>query len=281
VRRIAAAVVVLLSSACAFAAAATTSTAAPLAFLALDCKQDVYALHGQPIQLSRLAVSGYVGDAIRATAKSLPAVNALAGATAFNLGSPIQVGTVGDGTAVTGKAIADAVVPAAASLPQFAANKDAGLTALRDAVTKSCGMTVHPLDGAQDDSGDDQGTTDQEQAGSGAAGEGYKNPDQLWLYTPEKLAGRTPLRDYGDIPAAAPGAWSPSPSSRYGSEVPGYTPQFGFVGTHDDQGLRTAGNAEALPITQTDGIGLPVLLAVLALSVVTGTLVRTWVLRRA
>jgi hypothetical protein len=280
VRRIAAALVVLLSSACAFAAAAATSTAAPLAYLALDCKQDVYALRGQPVQLSRLAVSGFVGDAIQATAKSLPAVNALAGATAFNLGLTIQVGTVGDDPTITGKAIADAVVPVAASLPQFAPNKDAGLTALRDAVTKNCGMTIHPLDGAQDDS-DEQGTTGQEQPGSGAAGDGYKNPDQLWLYTPEKLTGRTPLRDYGDIPAAAPGAWSPSPSSRYGSEVPGYTPQFGFVGTHDDQGLRTAGNAEALPITQTDGIGLPVLLAVLALSVVTGTLVRTWVLRRA
>ena len=279
-RRIAAALVALLASACAFAAAASTSTAAPLAYLALNCKQDVRAMHGQPIQLSRLAVSGFVGDAIQATAKSLPTVNALAGSTAFNLGPALAVGTVGDQPVITGAAIADVVVPAAASLPQFASNKDAGLAALRKAVTENCGMTIHPLDAGGDDA-DDQGSGATETPGTGVASAGYKNPDQLWLYTPERLAGRTPLRDYGGIPAATPGVWSPSPSARYGSGVPGYTPQFGFAGTHDDQGLRTAGNAEVLPVSHPDGIGLPVLLAVLALSVVTGTLVRTWVLRRA
>ena len=279
-RRIAAALVAVLASACAFVGAASMSTAAPLAYLAINCKQDVHASPGQPVQLSRLAVSGFVGDAIQATAKSLPAVNALAGATAFNLGLPLTVGTVGDDPAITGKAIADVVVPAAASLPQFASDKDAGLAALRKAVTENCGMAINPQAGSDD--ADDQGSTGTaDTPGSGVAGDGYKNPDQLWLYTPEKLTGRTPLRDYGDIPAVAPGAWSPSPSSRYGSQVPGYTPQFGFVGNHDDQGMRTAGNAEVLPVTHTDGIGLPVLLAVLALSVVTGTLVRTWVLRRA
>lgn len=278
-RHIAAALVGLLASACAFAAAASTSSAAPLPYLAINCKQDVHADKGRPVQLSRLAVSGFVGDAVQATAKSLPGVNALAASTAFILGLPVQVGTVGDDPEITGKAIADAVVPAAASLPQFASNKDAGLAALRKAVTENCGMAVNPQAG-QDDA-DGPGATGTNAPGSGVASDGYKNPDQLWLYTPEKLTGRAPPRDYGGIPAATPGAWSPSPSARYGSEVPGYTPQFGLVGAHDDQGLRTAGNAEALPVTHTDGIGLPVLLAVLALSVVTGTLVRTWVLRRA
>ncbi|TDQ05220.1 hypothetical protein [Labedaea rhizosphaerae] len=280
-RRIAAALVGLLASACALAGAATTSAAAPLAYLALNCKQDVHAANGRPVQLSRLAVSGFVGDAIQATAKSLPTVNALAGSTAFNLGPALPVGTVGDDPVITGKAIADVVVPAAASLPQFASNKDAGLAALRKIVTDNCGMAINPTEAGQDGAGD-QGPGDATgNPGTGVAGAGYKNPDQLWLYTPEKLTGRTPLRDYSGIPAAAPGAWSPSPSARYGSAVPGYTPQFGLVGAHDDQGLRTAGNAEVLPVSHPDGIGLPVLLAVLALSVVTGTLVRTWVLRRA
>lgn len=279
-RRIAAILVALLGSACALAGAAGTSAAAPLPYLTTNCKQDVYALHGQKIVLSRLAVSNFVGDAIKATAKTLPAVNALAGSTAFNLGLALDVGAVGDKPAITGAAIADAVVPAAASLPQFASNKAAGLAALRTAVTENCGMTVHPQDGSQDDA-DDQDSTSTPTPGSGVAGDGYQNPDQLWLYTPEKLAGRAAPHDYGGIPAVTPGAWSPSPDARYGGQVPGYTPQFGLVGAHDDQGLRTAGNAEALPIGRSDGVGLPVLLAVLALSVVTGTLVRTWVLRRA
>lgn len=286
-RRTAAALVTLLVSACALAAAASTSAAAPLPFLAIDCKQDVSALQGQPIVLSRLAVSGQVGDAIKATAKTLPAANGLAGATAFNLGLPLAVGTVGGhDSAVPGAAIADAVVTAAASLPQFASNKDAGLAALREAVTQSCGMTVHPLGSATDDDSD-TGTTattgptgpDDPSAVTPAAG--YRNPDQLWLYTPAILTGRAPQRDYGDLPAAAPGAWSPSPALRYGDGVPGYTPQFGLIGARDDTAMRTAGDAQALPLTSSGDIGLPVLLAVLALSVVTGTLVRTWVLRRA
>ncbi len=64
--------------------------------------------------------------------------------------------------------------------------------------------------------------------------------------------------------------------------MPGYTPQFGILGTDNPgDGVQAAGRAEALTPPEGQKIALPVLLAVLALSVVTAALVRTWVLRRA
>lgn len=106
-----------------------------------------------------------------------------------------------------------------------------------------------------------------------------------WSLYPEGLAGlaRSPLDFYGSIPFAEPGLFAPSPGVRYGGSVPGYSPQFGILGTDDptDDGVQAAGRAEALDPPQGQRIELPVLLAVLALSMVTAALVRTWVLRRA
>ncbi|MBB5960553.1 hypothetical protein FHS29_007181 [Saccharothrix tamanrassetensis] len=94
--------------------------------------------------------------------------------------------------------------------------------------------------------------------------------------------GRVPLFSYGSLPFAMPGQFSPSPGVRYGGGVPGYRPGYGLPGT-DTDGVQTAGRAQALPGTGRvgGGVAAPVLLAVLALSCVTGALVRTWVLRRA
>ena len=92
--------------------------------------------------------------------------------------------------------------------------------------------------------------------------------------------GRVPLFGYGSLPFAMPGVYSPSPGVRYGGQIPGYTPGFGLPG-QDPNGVQTAGRAQALPGSgRMGGIAAPVLLAVLALSCVTGALVRTWVLRR-
>lgn len=97
----------------------------------------------------------------------------------------------------------------------------------------------------------------------------------------------SPLQRYAGIPFASAGLFSPSPGVRYGGEVSGYTPGYGVLDNNansDNDGIQTAGNAEALGGnglgTGTGGIGLPMLLAVLALSGVTAALVRTWVLRR-
>ncbi|WP_328645495.1 hypothetical protein OHS58_36880 [Amycolatopsis sp. NBC_00348] len=100
-------------------------------------------------------------------------------------------------------------------------------------------------------------------------------------------SGYAPMRDYGGIPFATAGLFTPSPAIRYGSQIPGYAPQYGLTGPNDaaagNSGIQTAGRAEALPSAQdgfTNGSNLPLLIAVLALSGVSAGLVRTWVLRR-
>ncbi|MEV4143278.1 hypothetical protein AB0J40_06385 [Amycolatopsis sp. NPDC049691] len=99
--------------------------------------------------------------------------------------------------------------------------------------------------------------------------------------------GYAPMRDYSGIPFATAGLFTPSPALRYGSQIPGYAPQYGLTGPDQsaagNSGVQTAGRAEALPSASdgfTDGSNLPLLIAVLALSGVSAGLVRTWVLRR-
>lgn len=99
--------------------------------------------------------------------------------------------------------------------------------------------------------------------------------------------GYAPMRDYSGIPFATAGLFTPSPALRYGSQIPGYAPQYGLTGPDGtgsgNSGVQTAGQAQALPSASngfTDGSNLPLLIAVLALSGVSAGLVRTWVLRR-
>ncbi|MEU5258504.1 hypothetical protein [Amycolatopsis sp. NPDC021455] len=99
--------------------------------------------------------------------------------------------------------------------------------------------------------------------------------------------GYAPMRDYSGIPFATAGLFTPSPAIRYGSQIPGYAPQYGLTGPEgasgDNSGVQTAGRAEALPSGSDgfpNGSNLPLLIAVLALSGVSAGLVRTWVLRR-
>lgn len=90
-----------------------------------------------------------------------------------------------------------------------------------------------------------------------------------------------PLSDFSAMPYGIGfrfGAWS-APAFRYGRDVPGYSPRFGILPEADDD-LTRAGTVRALPILG-GRVALPVLLAVLMLGAVSGTLVRTWVLRRA
>jgi hypothetical protein len=99
--------------------------------------------------------------------------------------------------------------------------------------------------------------------------------------------GYAPMRDYSNIPMVNAGLYSPSPGVRYGGQLPGYAPQFGILGQDGtksgNSGIQNAGRAVALPSGGTgisDGVGMPVLVAVLLLSGVSAGLVRTWVLRR-
>lgn len=100
----------------------------------------------------------------------------------------------------------------------------------------------------------------------------------------------SPLARYAGIPFASAGLFDPAPGVRYGGNVPGYAPTSGRLGQHgsgegaDPDGVQTAGHAEALSSGPAgplgNGVGLPMLLAVLLLAGVTAALVRTWVLRR-
>ncbi|WP_033291406.1 hypothetical protein [Amycolatopsis jejuensis] len=99
--------------------------------------------------------------------------------------------------------------------------------------------------------------------------------------------GYAPMRDYSGIPMAMAGLFSPSPALRYGSQIPGYAPQYGLANPAGSAGgdstIQNAGQAQALPNSggnHTNGLDWPVLVAVLALSGVSAGLVRTWVLRR-
>ena len=81
----------------------------------------------------------------------------------------------------------------------------------------------------------------------------------------------SPLARYSGIPFASAGLFAPSPGVRYGGDVPGYSPSYGVLnnGTNTvPDGIQTAGEAQALGTMSTpggNGIGLPMLLAVLAL----------------
>jgi uncharacterized membrane protein YgcG len=95
----------------------------------------------------------------------------------------------------------------------------------------------------------------------------------------------SPLARYAGIPFASAGLFDPSPGVKYGGDVNGYAPGFGVLGQNQvpADGVQTAGQAEALGTpgnALTNGVGLPMLLAVLMLAGVTAALVRTWALRR-
>jgi len=95
----------------------------------------------------------------------------------------------------------------------------------------------------------------------------------------------SPLARYAGIPFASAGLFDPSPGVKYGGAVGGYAPGFGVLGQNQapSDGVQTAGQAEALGSpgnALANGVGLPMLLAVLMLAGVTAALVRTWALRR-
>jgi hypothetical protein len=108
----------------------------------------------------------------------------------------------------------------------------------------------------------------------------------LWqsVFGPQLLSygpGLSPQARYAGIPFATAGLFAPLGS---GSNVPGYAPQSGVLGQDNSASpnVYTAGHAEALSSSGLgNGVGLPMLLAVLAIAGVTAGLVRTWALRRS
>lgn len=115
----------------------------------------------------------------------------------------------------------------------------------------------------------------------------------------------SPSALYGNLPFVTSGMFRAN-GADFGNQIPGFSPQFGLLGENSlgenslgqnslGQGntgqnsntsdlVQNAGKAEALDTHNTgnpgNNVGLPLLVAVLALSGVTASLVRIWVLRR-
>lgn len=106
---------------------------------------------------------------------------------------------------------------------------------------------------------------------------GYESASSPYRY------GSLPLMSgFSALPYYNTSMFSPAPGLRYGSGIPGYSPEFGILGSEPagSSTIQNAGSADALPGGKGD-VGLPVLFAVLALAGASAGLVRTWVLRRA
>jgi len=281
-----------------------------------DCSTSVHGAPGQPVSLAPAAVLGVVTDAVRAVPILGPP---LAGAAnqAFAALPPIPIGALPNGTGyITGGTIANAVVVQIKKIPLLGPVLGAVVTTVQSTLAQVCGVSVTGANAVaapiQDGAAavadaSEQATGGLIPGGPGAPGTGGPNtgnpqqpgggagmpaPNQpvgnglpglgLDLYQSDLwYFGRSPMADYSSIPFARAGLFAPSPGVRYGGGVPGYTPEFGILGAEAplDDGVSVAGRAEALSPPADQRIEFPVLLAVLLLSCVTATLVRTWVLR--
>ncbi|MCR6489501.1 hypothetical protein M8542_42460 [Amycolatopsis sp. OK19-0408] len=278
--------------------------------------------------LAGSAVLGLPGNASAAETKTVPCgstVDAKPGDTVKGttplLGIPLNLGVVTEGTKVlTGTInallgtlcnvtvhVVDAVVapvpvigaPAASAVNQGVEGLTSGAQQGLSAVTGGGKQQSPGTGGNQQQPPAQGGTGGAPQGGTPAGGTGIPEANSPLLPGfsgspafggfPFTLGtGYAPMRDYSGIPFATAGLFTPSPAIRYGSQIPGYAPQYGLNGpdgtaSSGNAGIQTAGQAEALPSASggfTNGSNLPLLIAVLALSGVSAGLVRTWVLRR-
>jgi hypothetical protein len=284
------AAVIVAGPAAGLAAADTLGDTLP--DLTLSCTLPVSGLVGQPVEMSPLAV---VDDVVAAldSVGGLPLGTDLATRLQFGALAPFQVGRITDeDVVITGDRIADAVVGQLPHVTALDPLRPTVVDAVRHSVASRCGQTVHTLDLARTQSAgepvtqgdpllraaDPVGTTGTPlEADAPVGGLGAALPAALYQFGGP--AGTVAPRAYGGIPFAAPGVFAQAPAARYGRR-PRSVP-VDSVGDREADDPLTAGSAVALGAgLAAGGIGLPTLVAVLALSGVTGALVRTWALRR-
>lgn len=99
-------------------------------------------------------------------------------------------------------------------------------------------------------------------------------------YSAPYYSAFSPMSAFSSFPYRNASFYSHAPGLRYGSGFGDYAPSFGVLGQGGAEtgAVSNAGSADALPATHSR-VGLPVLLAVLALAAASAGLVRTWVLR--
>ena len=297
----------LLALASATVGAAAPATAADPIVVG-SCATSVQGTPGTPVSLSPAAVTQPITDLIRAIPLLGPPL-ADPFKQAFSQGKPIPIGAVQAGTTtISGATIANAVVAELQKLPllgpiigtldktarttltsgcqvvvtgvnQVVAPVQGGAKAVADASQQAVqlpGQTKPPAQQPQPQPGTQPGQPGVSPGTPGAVSGAPSNRD-FSLYPIGSNFGRVPLFSYGSLPFAMPGLYSPSPGVRYGSQVPRASNGTGVQG----DSVQAAGRATALPrLSGPGGVGAPVLVAVLLLALVTGALVRTWVLRR-
>ncbi|MFD4671894.1 hypothetical protein ACFWNN_19325 [Lentzea sp. NPDC058450] len=275
-----------------------------------SCATSVQGAPGTPVALSPAAVTQPITDLIRAVPLLGPPLaepfkNAFAQAKPMPIGA-VQVGT----TTISGATIANAVMAEVNKIPLLGPILGQLDKSVRQTLTSGCQVVVtgvnqvaapiqdgskaiadqsqaltpqlpgQPKPPGQQPPGGQPGTQPQQpgtQPGVPGVGAGAPSNRDFSLYPIGSNFGRVPLFSYGSLPFAMPGLYSPSPGVRYGSQVPRASNGVGVAG----DSIQAAGRATALPrLSGPGGVGAPVLVAVLMLALVTGALVRTWVLRR-
>lgn len=282
-----------------------TSATAAEPIVVGSCATSVQGAPGTPVSLSPAAVTQPITDLVRAVPLLGPPL-AEPFRQAFSQAKPIPIGAVQAGTTtISGGTIANAVMAELQKIPLLGPILGTLDKTVRATLTSGCQVTVTGVNQAaapiQDGS---KAVADASQQAVGGVPGAPKPPDQqpqpgtppgqpdinpgtpntgapsnrdFSLYPIGSNFGRVPLFSYGSLPFAMPGLYSPSPGVRYGSQVPRASIGNGVEG----DSVQAAGRATALPrLGGPGGVGAPVLVAVLMLALVTGALVRTWVLRR-
>jgi len=276
-----------------------------------SCATTVQGAPGTPVSLSPAAVTQPITDLVRAVPLLGPPLAEPFKQT-FSQLKPIPIGAVQVGTTtITGGTIANAVMAEVNKIPLLGPILGTLDKTVRSTLTSGCGVTVVAVnqvaapvqdtskglaDASQQAVGaipgapkppaqqpqpgtppGQPGTQPGTQPGVPGVGAGAPSNRDFSLYPIGSNFGRVPLFSYGSLPFAMPGLYSPSPGVRYGSQVPRASNGTGVEG----DSVQAAGRATALPrLSGPGGVGAPVLVAVLMLALVTGALVRTWVLRR-
>jgi hypothetical protein len=298
-RRLGALTALALAAGASCLAAPTTANAGGLPVLALSCTSTTYGFVGQPVTLSPLAVIGTVKDAAAHT-EGLPDDAASRIGWDFGPKLPFTIGTIGkySETRITGAQVADAVLGQVKGYSEIAPAPDAFAAALHKRMDKACGLTAHAWNGSGHAPTSASSPTPPQAPNSGSgshtpaaqsSGSALPSPlasaggGQPALPSAGARGAAVPRRSYSGIPAAIPGGFAASPLSTYG-QIPGrHAPKVEMLGSEQGTGVQAAGRAEALggPGRGGHDVGLPMLLAVLALAGVTGALLRTWVLRKS
>lgn len=243
------------------------------------------------------SVTAKVGDTVMANTSVL----------GLNLGS-VNLGTVTSGTTVLSKLVSGLLCKVTVTVTQVV---DDAADAVSSAAPEPLKSATDPVTGAVKG-----GTESLRQAAGaepdsatgpgddGAPSDGGSPPPDK--YSPAVPSSNSPVYGgsnngfstfpYGSYPMSAFASFpygygsgslfDTAPGLRYGTGFDDYAPDFGLL---DEDGLnpdgsnpiRNAGQADALPPLSEGGIGLPMLLAVLALAGASAGLVRTWVLRVA